>query len=133
MDHYTNERSRMGFIIRLLVTAAALWVAVAIVPGIDYQGGLFGLLGVALVFGVVNAVVRPILVVLTCPLVLLTLGLFLFVLNALMLWLTGALSGALGIDFVVSNFWSALLGGIVIGLVSTVLNVLVGSEGKKKD
>ena len=123
----------MGFIIRLLVTAVARWVAVALVPGIEYQGGIGGLLGVALVFGIVNAVVRPILVVLTCPLVLLTLGLFLFVLNALMLWLTGALAGALGIDFTVSGFWAALLGGIVIGLVSTVLNVFVGQEGRKKD
>ena len=123
----------MGFIIRLLITAAALWVAEAIVPGIEYRGGIGGLLGVALIFGLVNAVVRPILVVLTCPLVLLTLGLFLFVLNAFLLWLTSALSGALGIDFHVQGFWAAFLGGIVIGLVSTVLNVFVGKEGKKKD
>jgi len=123
----------MGFVIRLLITAAALWVAEAIVPGIEYRGGIGGLLGVALIFGLVNAVVRPILVVLTCPLVLLTLGLFLFVLNAFLLWLTGALSGALGIDFHVQGFWAAFLGGIVIGLVSTVLNVFVGKEGKKKD
>jgi putative membrane protein len=123
----------MGFIVRLLITAAALWVAEAIVPGIEYRGGIGGLLGVALIFGLVNAVVRPILVVLTCPLVLLTLGLFLFVLNAFLLWLTSALSGALGIDFHVQGFWAAFLGGIVIGLVSTVLNVFVGKEGKKKD
>ncbi|HLU26610.1 MAG TPA: phage holin family protein [Longimicrobiales bacterium] len=123
----------MGFIIRLLITAAALWVAEALVPGIEYRGGIGGLLGVALIFGLVNAIVRPILVVLTCPLVLLTLGLFLFVLNAFLLWLTGALSGALGIDFHVQGFWAALLGGIVIGLVSTVLNVFVGKEGRKKE
>lgn len=123
----------MGFVIRLLITAAALWVAEAIVPGIEYRGGIGGLLGVALIFGLVNAVVRPILVVLTCPLVLLTLGLFLFVLNAFLLWLTGALSGALGIDFHVQGFWAAFLGGIVIGLVSTVLNVFVGKEGRKKE
>lgn len=123
----------MGFIIRLLITAAALWVAEALVPGIEYRGGIGGLLGVALIFGLVNAIVRPILVVLTCPLVLLTLGLFLFVLNAFLLWLTGALSGALGIDFHVQGFWAAFLGGIVIGLVSTVLNVFVGKEGRKKE
>lgn len=121
----------MGFIIRLLITAAALWAAEAIVPGIEYRGGIGGLLGVALIFGLVNAVVRPILVVLTCPLVLLTLGLFLFILNAFLLWLTSAVSGALGIDFQVQGFWAALIGGIVIGLVSTVLNVFVGKEGKK--
>ncbi len=123
----------MGFIVRLLVTAAALWVAESIVPGIEYRGGFGGLLGVALIFGIVNAVVRPILVFLTCPLVLLTLGLFLLVLNALLLLLTGALAGAVGIDFHVQGFWPALFGGIVIGIVSTVLNVFVGNEGKKKD
>src|SRR5690606_21697664 len=65
----------MAFIVRLLITAAALWVAEAIVPGIEYDGGVLGLLGVALVFGIVNAVIRPILLALTCPIVLLTLGL----------------------------------------------------------
>ncbi|HEX7118841.1 MAG TPA: phage holin family protein [Longimicrobiales bacterium] len=122
----------MGFIIRLLISAAALWVAEAIIPGIDYDGGLVGLLGVALIFGLVNAVIRPILVVLTCPLVLLTLGLFLFVLNAFLLWLTGEFASALGIDFRVEGFWAALLGGIVIGLVSTLLNVFVGREGRRE-
>ncbi|SRR5690606_5112388 len=121
----------MAFIIRLLVTAAALWVAEAIVPGIEYTGGALGLLGVALVFGIVNAVIRPILLVLTCPIVLLTLGLFIFVLNALMLWLTAALSDALGIAFRVNGFVPALLGGLVIAIVSTVLNVFVGDRKKK--
>ncbi len=80
-----------------------------------------------------NAVIRPILVVLTCPLVLLTLGLFLFVLNAFLLWLTSELSGALGIDFQVEGFWPALLGGIVIGLVSALLNAFVGSERRRQE
>ncbi|HEX7050153.1 MAG TPA: phage holin family protein [Longimicrobiales bacterium] len=124
----------MSFIIRLLITAAALWVAEAIVPGIEYRDGWLGLLGVALVFGIVNAVIRPILLVLTCPLVLLTLGLFIFVLNAFMLWLTSRLSGALGIDFVVDGFWAAVLGGLVIAIVSTVLNVFVGRKrGRQED
>lgn len=118
----------MGFIVRLLITAAALWTAEAIVPGIDYDGGWLGLLGVALVFGVVNAVIRPILLVLTCPLVLLTLGLFIFVLNAFMLWLAAQLSGAFGIEFIVDGFWAAVLGGLVIAIVSTILNVFVGRD-----
>ncbi|HEX6939217.1 MAG TPA: phage holin family protein [Longimicrobiales bacterium] len=122
----------MGFIIRLLISAAALWVAEAIVPGIDYDDGVLGLLGVALIFGLINAIVRPILVLLTCPLVLLTLGLFLLILNAFLLWLTGEVSGAVGIDFRVDGFWAALLGGIVIGVVSTILNVFVGSEGREE-
>lgn len=121
----------MRFFLRLLVTAAALWVAVRLVPGVQHVGPWYTLLGVALVFGIVNAVIRPLLMVLTCPLVVLTLGLFIFVLNALMLWLTGALSVALGLGFTVRGFVPALLGGLVVGIVSTVLNVFVG--GKKKD
>jgi putative membrane protein len=122
----------MRFILRLLATAAALWVAVLLVPGIDYTGPWLNLLVVALVFGVVNAVVRPILVYLSCPIIVLTLGLFMFVLNALMLWLTGALSGALGIAFDVRGFVPALIGGLVVGLVSAVLNVFVGKRPDRK-
>jgi putative membrane protein len=118
----------MQFLLRLLATAAALWVAVALVPGIVYQGGLLGLLGVALVFGLVNAFVRPVLRVLTCPLVVLTLGLFVFVLNAFLLWLTAQVAQALGIQFAVIGFWSALVGAVLIAIVSTVLNLFVGSR-----
>lgn len=116
----------MHFILRLLATATALWVAVLIVPGITYAGGAIGLLVVALVFGFVNAIVRPILKILTCPLVVLTLGLFIFILNALMLWLTSELSLALGIGFDVDGFWAALIGAIIVGIVSTLLNLFVG-------
>jgi putative membrane protein len=118
----------MRFLLRLLATAAALWVAVYIVPGIIYEGGVLGLLGVALVFGLVNAIIRPILQTLTCPLVVLTLGLFVFILNALMLWLTAQLSLALGIQFQVIGFWSALIGAVIIAVVSTVLNLFVGGR-----
>lgn len=118
----------MKFLLRLIATALALWVAVLIVPGITYAGGAFGLLGVALVFGIVNAVIRPILKLLTCPLVVLTLGLFVFVLNALMLWLTSELSLALGIGFDVDGFWAALLGAIIVGITSTALTLFLGAE-----
>lgn len=118
----------MSFLLRLVATAAALWVAVYLVPGIEFQGPLWHLLGVALVFGIVNAVVRPILLSLSCPLVLLTLGLFIFVLNALMLWLTSMLSAALGIAFHVDGFVSALIGATIVGIVSTVLNVFISDD-----
>jgi putative membrane protein len=121
----------MHFLLRLLATAAAVWVATRLVPGITYQGSWLGLLGVALVFGIVNAIVRPILFFLTCPLVILTLGLFVLALNALMLMLTSAISGSLGINFHVSGFIPALIGGIVIGIVSAILNIFVGE--KKED
>jgi putative membrane protein len=122
----------MQFILRLLVTAAALWVAVSLVPGITYTGPWHHLLLVALVFGVVNAVVRPIILSLTCPLVLLTLGLFIFVLNGLMLLLTAALSTALGINFAVQGFLAAIIGALIIGIVSTVLNLFVGRRPARR-
>lgn len=122
----------MRFLLRLLATAAALWVAVALVPGIVYEGGLLGLLGVALVFGLVNAFIRPVLQKLTCPLMVLTLGLFVFILNAFLLWLTAQLAQAIGIPFDVIGFWSALVGAIIIGVVSTVLNLFVGSKPRSR-
>jgi putative membrane protein len=122
----------MRFLLRLLATAAALWVAVYIVPGIIYEGGLLGLLGVALVFGLVNAFIRPLLHALTCPLVVLTLGLFVFILNAFMLWLTAQLSQALGLQFQVIGFWSALVGAIIIAVVSTVLSLFVGARPRDR-
>lgn len=118
----------MTFIIRLVLAAAALWVTVYLVPGITYTGPLLHLLVVALVFGVVNALVRPLLVALTCPLIILTLGLFALVLNGLMLWLTSALSGELGIDFHVSGFVPAFIGGLVFGIVSAILNIFVSDD-----
>jgi putative membrane protein len=123
----------MRFLIRLLVTAAALWVAVRFVPGIEYRGHWAGLLAVALVFGLVNAIIRPILFLLTCPLVLATLGLFVFVLNGLMLWLTGELSGALGIDFAVTGIVPAILGALCVSIVSTILSIFVGNPDDAKE
>ncbi|HSJ25068.1 MAG TPA: phage holin family protein [Longimicrobiales bacterium] len=122
----------MQFILRLLITAAALWVAVYLVPTITFDGPWHHLVGVALVFGVVNAIVRPIILSLTCPLVLLTLGLFIFVLNGLMLLLTGALASALGIDFQVNSILGAIIGALIIGVVSTVLNVFVGTKPARR-
>lgn len=118
----------MRFLIRLLVNAAALWVAVRLIPGIAYQGGWIPFLGVALVFGVLNAFVRPIVKLLTLPLLLLTLGLFTLVINGFMLWLTAALSGVLGLHFHVSGFWPALWGALVVSIVSTFLSAFLATE-----
>jgi len=115
----------MPFLIRLLVNAAALWVATRIVTGVTHSGALLPLVGVALVFGVVNAVIRPILKFLTFPLFILSFGLFAFVVNGLMLWFTSSLSGALGLGFHVSGFGPAFWGALVVSLVSTVLGILI--------
>jgi putative membrane protein len=121
----------MRFLIRLLITAASLWVAVKLVPGINYHGPWTGLLGVALVFGLVNAIIRPILFLLTCPLVFLTLGLFVLVLNGVMLLLTSAIAHRLGFGFVVTGFIPAIIGAIVVGITSAILNTFVGDQRKE--
>ena len=115
----------MPFLIRLLVNAAALWVATRLVPGVGYDGGALPFLGVGLVFGVVNAFLRPVAKILTFPLIIVTLGIFALVINGLMLWLTSSLSSALGLGFHVSGFWAAFWGGLVVSLVSTILSMLV--------
>jgi len=114
----------MRFLVRLLISAVALWVATEIVPGVSYKGELVYLLLVALVFGVLNALARPLLVFLSCPMLILTLGLFIFVINAVVLWLTSALSGNLGLGFHVAGFGAAFLGALVVSVVSLILSVL---------
>jgi putative membrane protein len=111
----------MSFLIRLLVNAAALWVATRLVPGVTYTGGWAPFLGVALIFGFVNAFIRPLARFLTFPLIIVTLGIFSLVVNGLMLWLTSAISDALGIGFHVRGFFSAFVGALVVSIVSTVL------------
>jgi putative membrane protein len=115
----------MPFLIRLLVNAAALWVATRLVPGVSFDGGALPFLGVALVFGVVNAFIRPLLKILTFPLILVTLGLFALVVNGLMLWLTSSLSASLGLGFHVSGFWAAFWGAIVVSVTSLILSLLI--------
>ena len=116
-------------ILRLVINAAALWVAAWLVPGVRLGEGpdtaVTTLLLVALIFGLINALIKPVVKLVTCPAYILTLGLFTFIVNALMLQLTAWLSnGALTID----RFWDAILGGIVISIVSTLLSVFVSDE-----
>lgn len=118
----------MGFLIRLLVNAAALWVATRLVPGVTYTGDVLPFLGVALVFGIVNAFIRPVAKLLTLPLIILTLGIFAFIVNGLMLWLTSSLSESLGLGFHVSGFWAALFGSLVVSIVSTMLWMFVRDD-----
>ena len=117
----------MTFLICLLVNAGALWVATRVVSGVTYSGGWLPLLGVALVFGFVNAFIRPIAKLLALPLIIVTLGIFALVVNGLMLWLTSALSITLGLNFHVSGFWAAFWGALVVSIVSTLLSVMVRS------
>ncbi len=107
----------MSFLLRLVVNAVALWIATQIVPGVSYQGGVGPFLVAALIFGVVNATLRPITKLLTCPLILVTFGLFALVVNGLMFWLAGTLATSIGIDLRVAGFWPAFLGALVVSIV----------------
>jgi putative membrane protein len=120
---------------RLVINALALWVATQAVNGISFKGDWLLLLGVSLVFGVLNIVVRPVLKLLTLPFFFITLGLFTFVLNAFMLWLTGLVSMALGFGFYVDGPGAALVGGLVVSVVSFALSLVVksGEREKKND
>lgn len=118
----------MNFLIRLVVNAAALWLAARFVTGISYAGGWQGLVIVAIVFGIINAFVRPVLSFLSMPIQFVTLGLFTLVLNAFMLILTSRVAGSLGVPFVVTGFVPAVLGAILVSIVSMVLSSLLTDE-----
>ena len=114
-----------GFIIRLLVVVLGLWLASELVPGIAVRG-VGTVLGAALLLGIVNAVVRPLLVILTLPITVLTLGLFLLVINAAMLGLVAWMFD----DFTIAGFGSALLGTIVISLTGWLASYFIDPRGR---
>jgi putative membrane protein len=121
----------MVFLLRLLINAAALWVAIQLVDGIEHRGTWWSLLVVALVFGILNASIRPLLKLLSLPVIVLTLGLFIFVINALMLLLTGWVSGLFNLGFHVDGFWDAFFGGLIVSIISLLLSIFTG-VGKTK-
>jgi putative membrane protein len=123
----------MRVLLRLLINAAALWVAVKFIPGISFTGNPVLLLAVALVFGVVNTIVKPLVTLLSLPAVILTIGIFLLVINALMLWFTGWLSTRLGLGFHVDGFGAAFLGGIVVGIVAWALSVVLADRKESRE
>jgi putative membrane protein len=114
-----------GFLLRLLVVALGLWLASELVPGIQVHG--FGtLLGAALLLGIVNAVVRPVVLLLTLPFTVLTLGLFLLVINAAMLGLVAALFD----NLTIAGFWPALFGSIVVSITGWFASWFIGPRGR---
>ena len=123
----------MRFILRVVVSAAALAVATWAVPGIQLLAGsdwskTGTLLGVAAIFGVINAILKPLIKVIGCAFYVLTLGLAALVVNGLLLWLTSVIAGDLTLPFHVTGLWPAFWGAIVVGLVSWLLNLLIGDK-----
>ena len=121
-----GERRGMGFLIRLVLNAVALIAVAYIVPGIHVYG-IGGALLAALILGIVNAVIRPILIVISLPIEILTLGFFVLVINALLFWFVGALHVGLYVD----GFWPAFWGALLMAIASWVLSMLTGRDQRR--
>jgi putative membrane protein len=125
----------MRFLLRLAISAAALAVATAVLPGIELTTGsttekVLTLIAVALIFGVINAVLKPIIKTIGCLFYLLTLGLVALVVNALLLWLASVVAGWLKLPFHITGFVPAFLGALIISVVTWLLSVLIPDRGK---
>jgi putative membrane protein len=121
-------------LVRWVIASLALFAAARIVPGIDVAGtGWIAYAVMAAVLGFVNAVVRPVLKLLTCPLIILTLGIFTLVINAVTLLLSSAIVNQLDLDivFAVNGFWPAFWGALIVSIVTAILSALVREEDDK--
>jgi putative membrane protein len=113
------------FLIRLVINAVALYAAISFVPGIHAQNtNWVSLLVIALIFGIVNAIIRPIMTFLTCPLIIITLGLGTLLINTLMFYITGTIGTGVGMGFTVDGFWPAFFGALVVSVVSIFLSMI---------
>jgi putative membrane protein len=118
------------FILRLLINAAAIFAAIRLVPGIAMQDtSWISILVLALIFGLVNALIAPILKFLTCPMIVLTLGLFTLILNTFLFWLTGQIGGLFGFGFS-AGLWACFLGALVATIVNVILSAILKDELK---
>ena len=122
------------FILRWAINAIGLYLAVIILPGIDLTSNLVSVLWLALIFGLINALFRPLLQFLTCPLIVLTLGLFTLVINSFMFWLTSIIGQSFDLGLILDDpvWWNAFLGGLVVSLVSIVMTMILKDELKGK-
>lgn len=128
----------MRILIRLVVSAIALAVATAVVPGIELRAAsleskTLTLLAVALIFGIINAVLKPIVKIVGCAFYVLTLGLIALAVNGLLLWLASVVAGDLKLPFHITGFWPVFWGAIIVGIVSWLLSLLIRDRGEKQE
>ena len=116
------------FILRWAINAAAIFLAIRFVPGIALAGSLLGVVWLALILGLINAFLRPLLKLLTCPLIILTLGLFTLLINTFLFWLMGQIGNMGGIPITIDGFLPAFLGGLVVTVVSVLLSLILKEE-----
>jgi putative membrane protein len=122
------------FILRWVINAIALYLAVLLLPGIDLKSGLISIIWLALIFGLINALFRPLLKFLTCPLIILTLGLFTLVINTFLFWLTSVIGQSFGLALIINEpvWWNAFLGGLIVTIVSVAMTLILKDELKRK-
>ena len=130
-----SDRRREGFdltrtLIRWAINAVAVWAAIHFVHGIHPNDrSVEAIIVIALILGLVNAIIRPIVALLTCPLIILTLGLGTLLINTAMFWLAGVIGQQFGFGFRVDGFWPAFLGALVVSVVSMILSAVLGVSG----
>ncbi|MGP9694434.1 phage holin family protein [Brachybacterium sp. AOP25-B2-12] len=129
----------MRFIGHLIITALALWVTALILPGMHLGDDsaplltqILTILAIALIFSLIDMLIRPILTFLSLPITCVTLGLFLLVINALMLLLASWVSGLFGLTLTFDSFWWALIAGVIVGLLTSIVEAFAG-DGSKED
>ena len=126
-----NENSMQTlrrWVLQWLITSLAIFAAFSLVPGITFSGNGYEIGVIAMIYSVINLLIRPVLTLITCPMIILTLGTFTVIINAILLLLTANFAKILGIDFRVETFMTALIGAIVISLTTFVLNLLSGQN-----
>jgi putative membrane protein len=120
------------FLLRWIINSLAVFVAVSFVPGINWTNDWVSVIGLGLILTLVNMIVRPLAKFVGCLPIILTLGLFMLVINAFLFWLTGQIGLAFGWGFTVDGFWPALLGSLVVSAVSIVMGMILHDESKSK-
>jgi putative membrane protein len=129
MEHQENSLQTLRrYILQWLITSLAIFAAFSLVPGITFSGNGYEIGIIAMIYSVINLLIRPVLTLITCPMIILTLGMFTVIINGVLLLITADLAKYFGIDFQIETFFTALIGAVVISLTTFVLNLLSGER-----
>jgi putative membrane protein len=132
MKHQENSMQTLRrYVLQWLITSLAIFAAFSLVPGITFTGNGYEIGIIAMIYSVINLLIRPVLTLITCPMIILTLGMFTVIINGVLLLITADLAKYFGIDFQIETFFTALIGAVVISLTTFVLNLLSGENNVK--
>lgn len=132
MEHQENSMQTLRrYVLQWLITSLAIFAAFSLVPGITFTGNGYEIGIIAMIYSVINLLIRPVLTLITCPMIILTLGMFTVIINGVLLLITADLAKYFGIDFQIETFFTALIGAVVISLTTFVLNLLSGENNVK--